>query len=188
MININGKVPDFEAEAYQDDDIKKIKFSKYRGKWIVLVFYPADFTYVCPTELEETAELYPEFKKLGAEVLSISTDKAFSHKIWHETSKAIGKIKYPMLADPTGAISRMFGVYIEESGEALRGTFIIDPNGILKTIEIHNNDIGRSAEETLRKLQAAKFVEEHLGGNVCPANWKPGDKTLKKGMNLVGKI
>ena len=188
MININNKVPDFEAEGYQNGDIKKIKFSKYHGKWVVLIFYPADFTYVCPTELEETAELYPEFKKLGAEVLSISTDKAFSHKVWHETSKAIGKIKYPMLADPTGNISRMFGVYDEVSGEALRGTFIIDPLGVLKTMEIHNNDIGRSGEESLRKLQAAKFVYDHPGGNVCPANWKPGEKTIKKGMNLVGKI
>ncbi|OHA93238.1 MAG: peroxiredoxin [Candidatus Zambryskibacteria bacterium RIFCSPLOWO2_12_FULL_39_45] len=188
MININNTVPDFQAEIYQNGDIKKTKLSKYKGKWVVLVFYPADFTYVCPTELEEMAELYPEFKKLGAEVISLSTDTAFAHKVWHETSKAIGKIKYPMMADPTGNISRIFGIYLEEEGMALRGTFIIDPDGVLKTIEIHNNDIGRNAEETLRKLQAAKFVREHPGGNVCPANWKPGKKHIKKDLKLVGKI
>src|SRR3990167_6557197 len=137
MININNTVPDFQAEIYQNGDIKKTKLSKYKGKWVVLVFYPADFTYVCPTELEEMAELYPEFKKLGAEVISLSTDTAFAHKVWHETSKAIGKIKYPMMADPTGNISRIFGIYLEEEGMALRGTFIIDPDGVLKTIEIH---------------------------------------------------
>ena len=187
MITINSTVPDFLAEAYINGDIKKIKLSDYRKKWLVLIFYPADFTYVCPTELEEAALLYPQFKKEGAEILSISTDKAFSHKIWHEISKAIGKIKYPMIADPTGNISRMFGVYMEDEGMSLRGTFIIDPDGALKTMEIHNNDIGRSAAESLRKLQAAKFVREHKG-NVCPANWKPGEETLKPGMNLVGKI
>lgn len=188
MIKINSTVPDFEAEIYQNGDIKKVKLSKYKGKWVVLVFYPADFTYVCPTELEDTADFYPQFKKAGAEVISISTDTAFAHKVWHETSKAIGKIQYPMMADPTGNIARMFGVYLEDEGMALRGTFIIDPDGVLKTIEIHNNDIGRSAEETLRKLEAGKFVREHPGGNVCPANWKPGGKAMKKDLKLVGKI
>jgi len=188
MIKINSEVPNFEAEVYHKGDIRKVRFSDYRGKWAVLVFYPADFTYVCPTELEETAELYEQFKKEGAEVISVSTDTAFAHKAWHDTSPAIGKVEYPMMADPTGNISRMFGVYIEEEGLALRGTFIIDPDGVLKTIEIHNNDVGRNAEETLRKLQAAKFVREHPGGNVCPANWKPGDEALHKDINLVGKI
>ncbi len=188
MININNTVPDFEAEIYQNGDIKKVKLSKYKGKWVVLMFYPADFTYVCPTELEDTQSLYKEFKKLGAEVISVSTDTAFAHKAWHDTSPAIGKVEYPMMADPTGSISRLFGVYIEEDGMALRGTFIIDPKGVLKTIEINNNDVGRSAAETLRKLQAAKFVYEHPGGNVCPANWTPGKKHLKKDLKLVGKI
>lgn len=188
MIKINSTVPDFEAEIYHKNDIKKVKFSKFKGKWVVLVFYPADFTYVCPTELEETAGLYSEFKKAGAEVISISTDTAFSHKAWHDTSPAIKKVEYPMMADPTGNISRMFGVYIEEEGMALRGTFIVDPDGVLKTMEVHNNDIGRSAEESLRKLHAAVFVREHPGGNVCPANWRPGDKTMKKDLKLVGKI
>ena len=188
MININSKVSDFEAEVYQNGDIKKIKFSKYKGKWIVLIFYPADFTYVCPTELEDAQTLYKEFKKFGAEIISVSTDTAFAHKAWHDSSPAISKVQYPMMADPTGQISRMFGVYIEEEGMALRGTFIIDPNGLLKTMEIHNNDVGRSAKESLRKLQAAKFVYEHPGGNVCPANWEPGKKALRKDLKLVGKI
>jgi len=186
-MKINSKVPDFEAEIYQNKDIRKVKLSEYLGKWVVLIFYPADFTYICPTELEEAQSLYGEFQKLGAEVISVSTDKVFSHKAWHDTSPAISKVEYPMLADPTGAISKLFDVYIEESGEALRGTFIIDPDGILKTIEVHNNDIGRSAGETLRKLQAGIFVREH-GGNVCPANWEPGKDTLKPGTDLIGKI
>lgn len=187
MITINQIVPDFEGDAYYQHDIKKIKLSKYRGKWVVLIFYPADFTFVCPTELEDAASLYKEFKKLGAEVMSISTDTAFAHKAWHDNSDAISKVQYPMLADPTGNVSRMFGVYIDDEGLALRGTFIIDPDGVLKTMEIHDNNIGRSIGETLRKLQAAKFVREHKG-NVCPASWKPGDHTLKPGVDLVGKI
>jgi peroxiredoxin len=187
MIIINTKVPDFEAKAYQKDNIRKVNLSEYKGKWVVLIFYPADFTYVCPTELEDAADLYSEFKKLDAEVLSISTDTEFSHKAWHDSSKAVGKVEYPMLADPTGKITRMFGVYIEEEGLARRGTFIIDPDGVLKTIEIHDNDIGRSMKETLRKLKAAKFVRENPG-NVCPANWEEGEATLEPGVNLIGKI
>ncbi len=187
MININTKVPEFELDAYQADDIKKIKLSDYRGKWVVLIFYPADFTFVCPTELEDAETHYEEVKKLGGEIMSISTDSAFSHKAWHDTSAAIGKINYPMLADPTGKIAEMFGVYIEEEGMALRGTFIIDPDGVLKTIEIHDNNIGRSAKEMVRKLQAAKFVRENKG-NVCPASWEPGTETLKPGIDLIGKI
>ena len=192
MIAINNKVPDFELKAYRGESFKKIKLSKYKGKWVVLIFYPADFTYVCPTELEDAADLYGQFKKEGAEVMSVSTDTEFSHKAWHDSSKAVGKVKYPMLADPTGKVVKMFGVYIEEGatadeGLALRGTFIIDPDGLLKTIEIHDNDIGRSMKETLRKLRAAKFVRKHRG-LVCPANWEEGEKTLKPGINLVGKI
>jgi peroxiredoxin len=187
MININSTVPDFELDSYQKDEITKVKLSDYKGKWVVLIFYPADFTFVCPTELEDAAEYYDEVKKLDAEIMSISTDTAFSHKAWHDNSPAIGKIKYPMLADPTGNVCRMFGTYIEDEGLSLRGTFIIDPDGVLKTIEIHDNNIGRSAKEMLRKLHAAKFVHEH-GGNVCPASWEPGKKTLKPGVDLVGKI
>ena len=187
MININTMVPNFEIDAFQDNNIKKIKFSDYKGKWVVLIFYPADFTFVCPTELEDAQNYYTEVKKLGGEIMSISTDTAFVHKAWHDNSPAISKIEYPMLADPTGNISRMFGTYIENDGLSLRGTFIIDPDGILKTVEIHDNNIGRSAKEMLRKLEAAKFVKEH-DGNVCPASWEPGTETLKPGVDLIGKI
>jgi len=187
MLKIGQKIPDFELEAFHNEEIKKIKLSDYNGKWLVLLFYPADFTFICPTELEEAADRYEEFKKSGAEVLSVSTDTVFVHKAWHDKSQAIKKVKFPMLADPMGKLCRELGTYIEEEGLSLRGSFIIDPDGILKSFEIHDNSIGRSAEEILRKLQAAKFVREHKG-QVCPANWKPGKETLKPGLDLVGKI
>jgi len=161
--------------------------SDYKGKWVAVVFYPADFTFVCPTELEDLQKHYEEFKKLGAEILSVSKDTEFVHKAWHDNSPAIGTVKYPMLADPTGKLCQMFGTYDESDGLSLRGTFLIDPDGNLKTIEIHNNDIGRSAKELLRKVQAAKFVREH-DGQVCPASWEPGSDTLTPGEDLVGKI
>lgn len=187
MVKVGQKVPNFKMAAFQNDEIKDIKLSDYKGKWVMLVFYPADFTFVCPTELEDIAALYPKFQELGAEVISVSTDTAFVHKAWHDTSDAIGKVDYPMGADPTGAVSQLFDVYIDEEGLALRGTFIIDPDGILKTAEIHDLGIGRSAAEALRKLEAAKFVYEN-GDQVCPANWTPGADTLKPGLDLVGKI
>jgi NADH-dependent peroxiredoxin subunit C len=187
LVTIGERVSDFEFAVYHAGKDTTMKLSKLKGKWVIFFFYPADFTFVCPTELEEMADLYTKFKKEGAEIISVSTDTVFVHKAWHDHSKAVKKVKFPMAADPTGALSRAFGTYIEDEGLSLRGTFIIDPKQILRTIEIHDNNIGRSAKETLRKLQAAKFVEEH-GGNVCPASWEPGDKTLKPGMDLVGKI
>lgn len=187
MLKINQIVPEFKLQAYQGDEIKDIELSDYKGKWVVVMFYPADFTFICPTELEEMADLYDKFKEEGAEVFSVSTDTVFTHKAWHDQSTAVSKIKFPMLADPAGNLSRMFGTYIEEEGLALRGTFIIDPDGALKTMEIHDNSVGRSGKETLRKLRAAKFVKEH-GGQVCPASWEPGKETLKPGLDLVGKI
>ena len=187
MLNINSIVPNFEAEVYQSNKIRKVKLSDYKGKWLVLIFYPADFTFVCPTELEDAQTYYKEVKNLGGEIISVSTDTAFAHKAWHDNSKAIGKIEYPMMADPTGVLCKMFGTYIESEGLSLRGTFIIDPEGLLKTIEIHNNDIGRSAKEMVRKIKAAKFVRENKG-KVCPANWEPGEDTLTPGVNLIGKI
>lgn len=187
MIQINQKVPDFSAKAYHNDEETAVHLSDFKNKWVVMIFYPADFTFVCPTELEEAADHYDEFKKIGAEVLAISTDKVETHKAWHDVSPAIAKVKYPMLADPTGALSRMFGVYNEEEGMALRGTFIIDPKGMLKTIEINNNDIGRSTKELLRKLKAAIYVSKHPG-KVCPASWEEGEDVLKPGLDLVGKI
>lgn len=190
MVSIGATIPDFELEAYQADEIKKLKLSDYRGKWLVLIFYPADFTFICPTELAEMADHYPEFQKLDAEVLSVSTDTVFVHKAWHDSSPAIKKIRFPMVADPTGKLCRAFGTYLEEGGDAglsLRGTFIVDPDGVQKACEIHDNSIGRSARELLRKLQAAKFVREHPG-QVCPASWEPGKDTLRPGLDLVGKI
>jgi NADH-dependent peroxiredoxin subunit C len=187
MVQVGHKISDFECDAYHGDEIKKLRFSAYEGKWLVLLFYPADFTFVCPTELEDAAERYEEFKELGAEILSVSTDTAFVHKAWHDQSPSIRKIRYPMIADPTGKLCRYFGTYIEESGISLRASFIIDPDGVLRACEFHDNSIGRSADEILRKLQAAIFVRGHEG-EVCPANWRPGRKTLKPGMELVGKI
>lgn len=187
MIKINETVPDLGAEAYQDDEIKNIKLSDYKGKWLVLIFYPADYTFICPTELEAAAEAYEDFKKEGAEILSISTDTVFVHKAWHDNSPSIKKIKFPMVADPAGEICKAFGTYIEGVGLSLRGTFIIDPDGALKIFEMHDNSIGRSIKETLRKLQAAKFVRENPG-EVCPVSWEPGKDTLKPGLDLVGKL
>lgn len=187
MVKIGQEVPEFELAAYHNDEIKNISLSDYKGRWVVIIFYPADFTFVCPTELEDVAALYPEFQEAGAEVISVSTDTAFVHKAWHDHSPAIGKVDYPMGADPTGVVSRLFDVYIDDSGLALRGTFIIDPDGILKTAEIHDLGIGRNAAETFRKLEAAKFTHEH-GDQVCPANWRPGSGTLTPGLDLVGKI
>ncbi len=164
-----------------------MKFSDLKGKWMILIFYPADFTFVCPTELEEAADHYEEIKKVGGEVLSISTDTVFVHKAWHDHSPAIAKIKFPMIADPTGKICKEFGTYIDNEGISLRGSFIIDPDGTLKSYEINDNSIGRSIKELIRKLQAAVYVRKH-GDQVCPASWQPGDKTLTPGMDLVGKI
>jgi peroxiredoxin (alkyl hydroperoxide reductase subunit C) len=153
----------------------------------VFFFYPADFTFVCPTELEDLAEQYPKLQELGVEVYSVSTDTHFTHKAWHDSSASIKKIRFPMLADPTGRLTRAFGVHIEDEGLAYRGTFVVDPDGKLKISEVHDNGIGRNAEELLRKVQTAQYVATH-DGEVCPAKWKPGAKTLRPGVDLVGKI
>lgn len=187
MQKINQKIEDFELEAFHSGKIKKIKSADCRGKWLILFFYPADFTFVCPTELGELADYYKKFQELGAEVMSISTDTVFVHKAWYDQSPTIKKIEFPMLADPAGKVSRQFGVYIEEEGLALRGTFIINPEGTLVSSEVRSNNIGRNVKELLRTLQAAKFVSEH-NGSVCPANWEPGKDTLEPGLDLVGKI
>ena len=187
MLMIGAHIPDLELKAYLEDQEKAVKLADYRGKWLVLIFYPADFTFVCPTELAELADHYSEFQALGAEVMSVSTDTVFVHKAWHDESPAIKKIQFPMLADPTGNLCRAFGTYIESEGLSLRGTFIVDPDGVLKAMDIHDNSIGRASKEILRKLQAAKYVREH-GGEVCPASWEPGKDTLHPGLDLVGKI
>ena len=187
MVNINEKAPEFKEDAFLDNKIKKIRLSDYKGKWVVLFFYPADFTFVCPTELGELADNYEKIKELGAEVISISTDSAFVHKAWHDHSDTIRKIKFPMLADPATRVCKAYWTLIEEEGLSLRATYIIDPKGTIKAFEFHDNNIGRSIEELIRKLQAAKFTSENKG-RACPMNWKPGKKSLKPGMDLVGKI
>lgn len=196
MVKVGHPVPDFEFEIFQDDKVKKVRFSDYKNKWLAVFFYPADFTFVCPTELEELAKLYKDFKKLDTEIISMSADTVFTHKAWHDTSPSIKQIEFPMGADPAGRISGTFGVrvenhgldHIEDEGLSLRGTFLIDPDGIVRTAEVHDNGIGRSGKELMRKVQAAQFVATH-GGQVCPAEWNPGDDTLKGGdMSMVGKI
>lgn len=189
MAKINQKIGDFEIDTFNNGELKKIKLSDYKEKWLILFFYPADFSYVCPTELSEMADLYDEFKKENAEILSVSCDTIYTHKAWHNISPSIQKIKFPMASDPSGELSRYFNVYIHEEGLSLRGTFIIDPDGILKSAEINDNNIGRSGKELLRKLRAAKFVREHKNENlVCPAEWQPGKDALQKTLDLVGKI
>lgn len=184
---INSKVLPFKATAYHNGKDIEVTEQDLLGKWSVICFYPADFTFVCPTELEDLAEHYEQLKSLGVEVYSVSTDKHFTHKAWHDTSPAIGKIQYPMIGDPTGRISRNFGVLVEEEGVALRGTFVINPEGEIKVMEVHDLGIGRSASELLRKVQAAQYVAEH-DGEVCPAKWQPGEATLSPSLDLVGKI
>jgi len=186
-IAIGKPVEAFTCDAFHNEEIKKVSLIDYKGKWVVVFFYPADFTFVCPTELEELAHNYEEFKKLNVEILSVSSDTVYVHKAWHDNSEAIKQVKYPMLADTNHKLAKMFGTYIEEDVMSLRGTFIVDPDGILRGIEINDNSIGRSARELIRKIKAAQFVREH-GGNVCPASWEPGDETLKPGLNMVGKI
>tara|TARA_Y100000310_G_C20648114_1_gene797809 strand:- start:234 stop:797 length:564 start_codon:yes stop_codon:yes gene_type:complete len=187
MTKIGQTIPDFEIKAYHNNDINSLKLTDYAGKWLILLFYPADFTFICPTELEEAANLYEEFQKLGAEIISVSTDTAYSHKAWHDSSPSIGKIKYPMAADPTGKLCKHFGTFIEPEGLSLRASFIIDPDGVIKSLELHDNSIGRNTNEILRKLKAAKFVREN-SGQVCPASWDETKPTLKPGLDLIGKI
>lgn len=184
---INSSLPVFKVQAYQNGNFKTVTDSDVKGKWAIFFFYPADFTFVCPTELEDMANQYDKFQALDVEVYSVSTDTHFVHKAWHDASATIRKIKYPMLADPTGALSRAFGVLIEEDGLAYRGTFVVNPEGQIKLAEIHDNGIGRNADELLRKVEAARFVAAHPN-EVCPAKWKKGDATLKPSIDLVGKI
>ena len=187
MSLINKKVSDFTVQAYHNGEFKEVTLESIKGQWSVFVFYPADFTFVCPTELGDLADNYAKFKEAGCEVYSVSTDTHFVHKAWADASDTIGKIKYPMLADPTGKLARDFEVMIEEEGLALRGSFVINPEGEIKAYEIHDNGIGRNAEELLRKVQAAQFVAEH-GDQVCPAKWKPGEETLAPSLDLIGKL
>ncbi len=187
MSLIGKEVNDFKVKAFVEGDFRDVTRADLLGKWSVFVFYPADFTFVCPTELGDLADHYEEFKKIGCEVYSVSTDSHFVHKAWHDASDTIKKIRYPMLADPTAKLAQDFEVYIEEEGMALRGSFVINPEAKIVSYEVNDNSIGREASELLRKVQAAQFVAEH-GDQVCPAKWRPGAQTLKPSLDLVGKL
>lgn len=184
---INKAVGDFKVQAYHKGEFREITKADTLGHWSVFFFYPADFTFVCPTELGDLADFYEEFQEIGCEIYSVSEDTHFVHKAWADASETIKKIEYPMLGDPAGVLARGFGVLSEEDGQALRGTFVVNPEGMIKVYEIHDMGIGRNAEELLRKVQAAKFVAEH-GGQVCPAKWKPGEETLTPSLDLVGLL
>jgi peroxiredoxin (alkyl hydroperoxide reductase subunit C) len=187
MSLINATVPPFRTTAYHDGRFVPVSEETLKGKWSVLIFMPAAFTFNCPTEVEDAAGHYAEFRALDAEVYVVTTDTHFAHKVWHETSPAVGKAKFPLVGDPTHALTRAFGVHIPEEGLALRGTFVIDPAGVVKTAEVHDNAIARDVKETLRKLKAAQFVARNPG-QVCPARWNEGAATLTPSLELVGKI
>jgi peroxiredoxin len=187
MSLINTAVKPFTAQALKGNKFVSVSDADLKGKWSVVFFYPADFTFVCPTELEDLADNYAEFQKLGVEIYSVSTDTHFAHKAWHDTSDAIKKIEYTMVGDPTLAISRNFDVLIEADGMADRGTFVVDPDGKIQIVEITAGGIGRDALELLRKIKAAQYVASHPG-EVCPAKWTEGEATLSPSLDLVGKI
>ncbi len=187
MSLINTTIKPFSADAYKAGKFITVTDADLMGKWSVVFFYPADFTFVCPTELEDLADNYATFQSMGVEIYSVSTDTHFAHKAWHDTSESVGKIQYTMVGDPTGTISRNFEVMIEEAGLADRGTFVIDPEGKIQIVEVNAGGIGRDASELLRKVKAAQYVASHPG-EVCPAKWQEGEKTLAPSLDLVGKI
>ena len=187
MSLINKEISDFSVQAYTNGEFKTVTKADVLGKWSVFFFYPADFTFVCPTELEDLANKYEEFKEINCEIYSVSCDTHFVHKAWHDASKTIQKIQYPMLTDPTGTLARAFDVMIEEDGLAERGSFIVNPEGKIVAYEVIAGNVGRNADELFRRVQASQFVAEH-GDQVCPAKWKPGADTLKPSLDLVGLI
>lgn len=184
---INAQVPEFKVQAFQNGEFKTVSNEDIKGKWAIFFFYPADFTFVCPTELVDLAEKYEELKGMGVEVFSVSCDTHFVHKAWYDTSDSIKKINYTMLADPLAVLAKGFGVYKADEGVAYRGTFLVDPEGKIKIAEIQDNSVGRNADELVRKVSAAQFVASHPG-EVCPAKWKQGAETLKPSIDLVGKL
>ncbi len=187
MSLVGREVLPFKAEAYQKGEFLDVTEEDFKGNWSVVVFYPADFTFVCPTELEDLQKEYKNLKDLGVEVYSVSTDTHFTHKAWHDNSETIGKIEYIMIGDPSHTLSRNFDVLIEEDGLADRGTFIIDPDGVVQGVEINAGNIGRDATALVSKIKAAQYVRNNPG-EVCPAKWKEGSETLKPNLDLVGKI
>ena len=187
MALINTKIKPFQAQAFKNGEFIEVSDKDTEGKWSVFFFYPADFTFVCPTELGDVADKYEELQSRGVEVYSVSTDTHFTHKAWHDSSETIAKIQYTMIGDPTGAITRNFEVMREEQGLADRGTFIVDPDGVIQAMEITAEGIGRDAEDLVRKIKAAQYVRNNPG-HVCPAAWKEGEATLAPSLDLVGKI
>ena len=187
MSLIHQEIPEFTVQAFQKSEFKAVSKADVLGKWAVFFFYPADFTFVCPTELEDLQNRYADFKAAGCEVYSVSTDSHFVHKAWHDASDRIKKLEYMMLADPTHVLSRGFEVYIEADGMAERGSFIVNPEGKIVAYEVNAGNVGRNADELFRKLQACQFVAEH-GDQVCPAKWHPGAETLKPSLDLVGQL
>ena len=187
MSLINSEIKPFTATAYHNGKFVELSDASVKGKWSVFFFYPADFTFVCPTELGDLADQYAEFQKLGVEIYGVSTDTHFAHKAWHDTSETVKKIQYPLVGDPTHVLARNFDVLIEAVGLADRGTFVLDPEGKIQIVEITAGGIGRDAAELLRKVKAAQYVAAHPG-EVCPAKWKEGEKTLSPSLDLVGKI
>ncbi|WP_027962635.1 alkyl hydroperoxide reductase subunit C [Halomonas halodenitrificans] len=187
MSLLNTEIKPFKSTAYHNGEFVDLNEEQMKGQWSIFFFYPADFTFVCPTELGDLQDNYEEFKKLGVEIYSVSTDTHFTHKAWHDSSETIGKLTYPMLADPTHTISRNFEVLIEEDGIAERGTFVVDPDGKIQIIELNAGNIGRNAEELLRKVKAAQYVRANPN-EVCPAKWEEGEETLAPSLDLVGKI
>ncbi|CAM3854167.1 alkyl hydroperoxide reductase subunit C [Mesobacillus thioparans] len=187
MALIGTQVLPFTANAFHNGEFITVSEENFKGKWSVVVFYPADFTFVCPTELEDMQNEYATLREMGAEVYSVSTDTHFTHKAWHDHSEAISKIEYIMIGDPSQKVSRNFDVLNEEDGLAERGTFIIDPDGVIQTVEINAGGIGRDASQVVSKLKAAQYVRNNPG-EVCPAKWKEGGETLKPSLDLVGKI
>lgn len=187
MSLIGTQVKEFKASAYQNGNFIDVTEEDFKGHWSVVCFYPADFTFVCPTELEDLQDNYETLKKLGVEVYSVSTDTHFTHKAWHDSSETIKKIQYIMIGDPSHTLSRNFDVLIEADGLADRGTFIIDPDGVIQAVEINAGGIGRDASTVVNKIKAAQYVRNNPG-EVCPAKWKEGAATLKPHLDLVGKI
>ena len=187
MALINTKIRPFKAQAFKQGKFIEVTDADVIGKWAVFFFYPADFTFVCPTELGDVADHYATLQKLGVEVYSVSTDTHFTHKAWHDASDTIRKIDYTMIGDPVGMITRNFDVMREEQGLADRATFIVDPDGIIQAVEITAEGIGRNAEDLVNKIKAAQYVRAHPG-EVCPAKWKEGEETLAPSLDLVGKI
>ncbi len=187
MSLINTAIKPFKAQAFKQGKFVEVSEADIKGKWAIFFFYPADFTFVCPTELGDLADHHAELQKLGVEVFSVSTDTHFTHKAWHDSSETIGKIKYAMIGDPTGTITRNFEVMREGEGLADRGTFVVDPAGVIQAMEVTAEGIGRNAADLLRKVKAAQYVAAHPG-EVCPAKWEEGQKTLAPSLQLVGKI